>query len=460
MGLVGPSLMDITQWLEVSDQMISYSRAILAICTIVAALSATYIYRWFRRDRSIIFALFLHGVATLCVPLFRNYGIYVTLVVINGMGYMISELGMNVWSLDLYKEKNATPLQIMHFCNGIGGVVASVVVSQYVTDPDERPTIQIHADNDTSIAITPPLSQDERWHNLKMIYGIGCTGALVSGVYMLSLLIASKLHKKMKSRPSIDKIISNGEQDSNASQSSSDASSSISKSLRLRYRMWALVWAILMLGAQMGMDLIAYAYLPTVFDKEHFGRKTAVNINTAKLVAANVARFVAVIASTRISPRTIIISLTTLVLGSTIALFFTVGHPESPIWSYVFTVTLGIGISSVFASMFSYINSKFRITNRNSGFMFGFIGIVMAVDPILVGRFINELPTILLIIILAHCGLIIVSFIMIEISFKIFDRHPKKYYQGAAIEPANVGGTVNPAFNCTAANGLPPSVIN
>lgn len=346
-------------------------------------------------------------------------------------------------SLDTYKEHNATPLQIMHFCFGMGTTLSSVWVSAigtsgpqlnnlenttttnmsttYLTTQGlEEITISPSPNSDVPSSISPIDSSHDK---LPLIFGVAAVPSFISTIYFIGGFIYFIYFHSSGRGHSDSKIGASGEKSDIKTDDDSQ-----SEVLRNTYKIWTLVWAILMLGAQIGVEIVTAGYLDTFYHKKNFSDETAHNLNTAYLVGYNAGRLIAIFVSTKIRPMPIIIALNMLYPVSAIAMHFASGHPDTPAWSYALCVLLGLGYSANYPAMFSYINSRVPITNKNSGFMLAFTGIVMAVDPLIVGQFIDTFPPVLLILIVAHCFIAMGSLGIIEYSFWIFRRSRAKYF--------------------------------
>lgn len=80
------------------------------------------------------------------------------------------------------------------------------------------------------------------------------------------------------------------------------------------------------------------------------------------------------------------------------------------------TVCLGLGFSTVFPCIYSYLERHIRLTNIICGFLMVSCASIATVDPIIVGRYIKDYPFILLYVNIGSTVLVVMAFLTIEIT--------------------------------------------
>ena len=80
------------------------------------------------------------------------------------------------------------------------------------------------------------------------------------------------------------------------------------------------------------------------------------------------------------------------------------------------TVILGLGFSTVFPCIYSYMERHIRLTNVICGILMVSCASIATVDPIIVGRYIKDYPYILLYVNIGSTVLVIMAFMSIEIT--------------------------------------------
>lgn len=179
---------------------------------------------------------------------------------------------------------------------------------------------------------------------------------------------------------------------------------------------WLVGMGSLFLTFFVGMEQMHLQFLPTfaVNTELDLSPSTAAMMSSAAALAFTVGRCVSIPLAIKLKPQTILYTNHFLMLLGTILLAIYANNSETMLW--VGNIILGCGFSSVYASIYAFLEQKIRVTNR-IGSLFVFAGgLTAAVSPSLVGQYIEANPLILVWFNLACCLLCLTIFVIIHLT--------------------------------------------
>lgn len=177
-----------------------------------------------------------------------------------------------------------------------------------------------------------------------------------------------------------------------------------------------------------GMEQMHLQFLPTfaVNTELDISPSTAAMIASAAALAFTIGRCLSIPLAIKLKPHTILYANHFLMLLGTIILAIYSNSSETMLW--VGNVILGCGFSSVYASIYAFLEQKIRVTNR-IGSIFVFAGgLTAAVSPSLVGQYIEANPLILVWFNLVCCLLCLTIFVIIHLTVYLQEKKPLKHY--------------------------------
>lgn len=186
---------------------------------------------------------------------------------------------------------------------------------------------------------------------------------------------------------------------------------------------WLVSMGSLFLTFFVGMEQMHLQFLPTfaVNTELNLSPSTAAMMSSAAALAFTVGRCLSIPLAIKLRPQTILYSNHILMLTGTMILAVYANSSETMLW--LGNVILGLGFSSVYASIYAFLENQFRVTNR-VGSIFVFAGgLTAAVSPSLVGQYIEASPLILVWFNLVCC-LLCLS-IMFIIHFTVYMQNKK-----------------------------------
>lgn len=177
-----------------------------------------------------------------------------------------------------------------------------------------------------------------------------------------------------------------------------------------------------------GMEQMHLQFLPTfvVNTELDISPSTAAMMSSAAALSFTVGRGVSIPLAIKLRPQTILYTNHVLMLLGTIILVLYSNSSVTMLW--VGNCILGVGFSSVYASVYAFLENQIRITNR-IGSIFVFAGgFTAAVSPSMVGQYIEASPLILVWFNLVCCLLCLTILIIIHLTVYLAERKPSKKY--------------------------------
>lgn len=165
-----------------------------------------------------------------------------------------------------------------------------------------------------------------------------------------------------------------------------------------------------------GMEQMHLQFLPTfvVNTELSLSPSVAAMMSSAAALAFTIGRGLSIPLAIKLRPQTILYTNHFLMLLGTFVLAIYANTSETMLW--VGNIILGAGFSSVYASVYAFLEQQIRITNR-IGSVFVFAGgLTAALSPSLVGQYIEPNPLILVWFNLVCCLLCLTIFIIIHLS--------------------------------------------
>ena len=196
--------------------------------------------------------------------------------------------------------------------------------------------------------------------------------------------------------------------------------------LRNRSPPCATIWLVsmgsLFLTFFVGMEQMHLQFLPTfvVNTELDISPSTAAIMSSAAALSFTIGRGLSIPLAIVLQPQTILYSNHVLMLAGTMILALYSNTSELMMW--IGNCILGIGFSSVYASIYAFLERQIRVTNR-IGSIFVFAGgLTAALSPSLVGQYIEPNPLVLVWFNLICCLLCLAILVIIHFTVFLLDR--------------------------------------
>lgn len=177
-----------------------------------------------------------------------------------------------------------------------------------------------------------------------------------------------------------------------------------------------------------GMEQMHLQFLPTfvVNTELSLSPSVAAMMSSAAALSFTIGRGLSIPLAIKLKPQTILYTNHFLMLLGTFILAIYANTSETMLW--VGNIILGAGFSSVYASIYAFLEQQIRITNQ-IGSVFVFAGgLTAALSPSLVGQYIEPNPLILVWFNLVCCLLCLTILMIIHLSVYLLGKKATTKY--------------------------------
>ncbi|KAI1309024.1 Major facilitator superfamily domain-containing protein 4A [Halotydeus destructor] len=381
-GLTGPTLLDLQCQVDKSYGQILWLVPIRA-GGYAAGSAINAISYSFTNPMLITFsALVLSAVTTSLIPLARQVVILFAFQVVNGMASGLLDSAGNVFCLELWGKDNQPFLQALHFTYGLGALISPLVVSGYLT-----PLVPLSQLNDTNmsskvIILEGNLTCNSDHLNLGTPYGVISGYAIVASLLPLYLFL---FHRHTSPHPS-------RLQDENG-----DQARVVNGTVRIAVWILTALFCHIYLGLEIAMGSLLTTF--AVKSDLQLPKVTGAYMTSVYWSTFTFFRIAAVGYIGYVGPYYNIIFELALICLSNV---FLVPFGNSVEWClWVGVAILGLGVSSIWASVFGFIENNFPVTSKMASTFTLSACLGDFVFPFLMGYYVEHSPQGFLNIILA-----------------------------------------------------------
>lgn len=294
-------------------------------------------------------------------------------------------------------------MQTLHFAYGIGALIAPIIAEPFLLPTYSLDDIAINVEDNSTVSISNRTTHSPADVKLKYPYTIISIYTLAVAVVFIAVYMWKPSNDAHPSR------VKNIEDQINSKQNSN----------RLP-KIFAIIFATIFMHFYVGLEIGFGTLLATYAVKSdlHLTKSSASFMTSVYWGTYTFFRCVTVFVIHLVGPRMHLIADLALIFGSNLFLVpFAGSHPWA-LWTGV--SLMGLGCSSVFATVFGYLEMYFPVTGRiAAGFQVSAtLGEFFL--PFIIGKYVESFPAIFLIIIFANS---IASCIL----FFIFDVICRKY---------------------------------
>ncbi|RWS17336.1 sodium-dependent glucose transporter 1-like protein [Dinothrombium tinctorium] len=319
---------------------------------------------------------YLFGAITVVsLPYCTNITQFCAVVVVNGISSGGSDVGTNVWLLNLFKEKSGPYIQALYFCFAIGTFIIPLLSAPFLSENNDGVS-QVH-------------------------YTFLITGLIV---LISSLFIFAFFLKGLIKEPLIDRT-----------------KSWFSRTLctfhrpKDNYTVVVVALASISILIYSGFEISYMQFMPTLVTKSklNVSNTDAAYMNSAMNLAYTCFRGLSAIINMKISTEMLLYFDFAVLLMATIILLIFIN--TSWLMVLIGNIFMGVGFASIFPSILAFVEKHMPVTNF-IGSIFTFSGGVMAiVYPRLIGKYIENDSSFVLYLSLASVVLTTLSFTSIYI---------------------------------------------
>ncbi|RWS25253.1 sodium-dependent glucose transporter 1-like protein [Leptotrombidium deliense] len=403
-NLFGPTWLDLKLLVGTSMERMSFSISMRSASFSVGALIGGFMFNYLNRQVMYSILLFILGTSTVLLSLIPDYTIFLVLNCIFGAVSGAADTAVNVWLLDMWAERSAPFLQALQFCWAVGFILAPLISHPFLAEEnsgmvDAHGFISAEQLNETEI-IAENSNGTFAHHESRLYYPYGIAGSLVCfGSIIIMLLFFYE--RKINSRRNAEK-----EKDAEKSEplkSEKELQIEIEDAKNQGQQLPSKLWNGLVVFLSCAMvcffcasEMTTFQYLPTFVVHLELGlsKFTGSFILSALAISFTVGRFSGILLAIKLNPEYILfLDWIIMILGNVILMFAV--NSQALLW--LGSIVLGFGFAAFFPAVFSFLKNRLNVTNFISAMLLlsSLAGNACGF-PVLVGKFIETHPLILI----------------------------------------------------------------
>jgi len=359
--------------------------------------SASFIFNFLNRQLGVVLSLSGMGAALYLTPHCPTIGFLYAVTALLGLSNGIYNVSQTVWVIEMWEGEAGPWIQGAHFSYAVGTLIPSLLLGPFLTKESD--------DENGSTTAMPP--KNERMWIPFTVVGIIVTIAVV----IQSYLFAFQRYVPLLESEQLDLERSNN----NIQSKDPDKLESTPprKEMNPKYLKWTLiVLSAKFLGFYSGMEMVSFQFISIFaqFGELGFSESQGAQVITALTGSYAVGRGVGIFAILKIPPQ-FMLGVNLIILFAASIVLLVIGNSTVGLW--VGVCLLGIGYSTVNPSFCAYIARHLKFTNAIGSLMIVSGSVVGAIFPIVIGKQIEENPTVLTYVNLLSTSLITVAILII-----------------------------------------------
>ncbi|KAI1298156.1 Major facilitator superfamily domain-containing protein 4B [Halotydeus destructor] len=391
-NIIAPTLTDLKTGLNVTDiEMAGLFTSRSAGYMIGAPLGAILFAQCNRQlVISVLVAIMAVGVTLL--PLFKNVAAVFTVAGLSGLANGGMEAGVNVWLLEIWKDKSCPYMQALHLCFALGCATAPLITVKFLANDAQGIGSSIHI----PYAITGAV--------------LALASAVIFSLYFIDAYQVPRREEAQETemepmdRNRVDKVVE-GLKNRLPCKRNVNATDIVT-------------YACLTMLFYSGMSIIYSQFMPTYLQYYHtdLSKQTASYISSVMYYASTISRAISVPLAMKLKPE-FFVYMNCFMLGSGSLVQLLFGRQSLAV-TWAGNVLIGIGSASVSAPMYSFLKQHMEVTNTIGSIFVFSSGLTSVLYPILVGYFIRQFPEFLLYLNLINIALTVFFFSLIYLSVR------------------------------------------
>lgn len=318
-----------------------------------------------------------------------EFFVYSSLVGLGSGGYDTAQVA---WIIDLWRGESAPWILSQHFAYALGTLTPPIILANFLTKSDASNELDITTNGstgDTDISIP--------------FYIVGCM-ALFS--IFINFLICCTYSNRNQSVPIADNtqeaVVEPTWERESISSGSSSSSVSVTTSLISRNRnatrrkSYIIGLCCCVIGFYSALELCTQQFLPTYahFSSVKLSPTEASRVLFGLQLGFTIGRCIGIYLVLKIRPHILLIgNLVLLTISNTILLLWG-GSSMTSLW--IGSIMIGVGMSTVYPSLYAYIEKYLFVTETVSGIVTVASGLVSSIYPLIVGNSVETNPNILM----------------------------------------------------------------
>ncbi|CAG7726218.1 unnamed protein product, partial [Allacma fusca] len=388
-----------------------------------------FVYNHVRREAVVPFLLTVMAGMLIIMPHASNlagFGVFVSILLVAKGGYVTAEL---VWIIDIWKERAGPFIQAQHFFHCLGNIFPAIVFASYLRG--DKSTDSEVTENPLEFGTNSTASNVTALNSIESKLFVPC--AICGSVVFLGAVIQTVMYLVFRNVPdeAEDETaltdLSNSKQieyhtdvNKESEELGEKIGSSIFTSLNAKNTLLLIALSIALKGAFLTMDMMTKDFLP-VFG--HFSNLQLSKVEGAHLLisytsAYAIATILGIILNTKISSLFILYGNIVFIIVGNIFFFLAVNNHEDLVW--VSSVLLGVGFSTSIPSIFAFVQLHIDVTNIVGATLLVASAIFAGIFRLIVGGFIEKVPTIFLYL---NLGLVMFGILVLMCFLSVVSRN-------------------------------------
>lgn len=392
--IVGPTLLDMREQVDTSLTLISFTLTSRSVGYVIGSVIMGVLFPKVNFQLASAVVLLLSAITTGILPHMRQLWSLLFVFFLNGASVALYETGGYVFILQLWERDAAPVMQALMFMFGFGGLLAPVIAEPFLVSRSIDP-----ADNITMTTVERTTD-----HDVKLFYPYSILALLLLGnavFHMINWILYPATKTRDKGLP----VDGSGE--------FVDPCSAIPNYTFWKYTIITLV--MLFMHIYYGIEITFGSFVMTFAVKSNLcmSKTSGAYLTTAFWSSFTLPKIFAIFLVKWIgNEKTIVYSLIMILIGNVILAPF--GN-DNPYCLWTGTIVIGIGMSSIWACMFSYLEEVLKLSSSIGSLMIVAAMVGEFVFPVIISTMIEHEPRILLWTVLFSSLAITVLFSLIVI---------------------------------------------
>jgi len=408
-NIYGPTWLDLKSLMNTTLERMSLSISLRAAFFCAGAMIGGFIYKLI--DRGALYPIFIliKGLCVALIPLYAKFHAFLVYSAIIGLVSGAADTSVNVWVIDIWKDKSAPFVQALQFFWAVGFIVSPLISNPFLS-PDSKIAKQAALNstngsiNSTNLSSNDPVSNEEHLiiieeSKLYIPYGVAGSICLIGSISLLVIYIYRKIEQitnsNLKNQEKYEKTEQIEKSETKKDEKTEDEFNShddVQFSNSKIYLVQILLFCCLMTSVFCASEMTTFQFVATFCVKLNLGLTKSYGAMVMTGVASSfaVGRFCGIIFALKFKPLYILwADWAFIVIGNLIL----VASNSGTTFLWIGSLMMSFGYSSFFAAIFSYLRERIAVNNfissivilsSLSGNAIGF--------PVFIGRYMESMP--------------------------------------------------------------------
>ncbi|CAG2115108.1 unnamed protein product [Medioppia subpectinata] len=370
-AVIGPTLLDLRQAVNANSLEISVIFPVGSVGYLLGSIAGGVVYEHFDSQLSIAFFVLIMTVCNVIIPWNRSVISLSATQLVMGLGGGGLDTAGNVWLLHMWGKKSAPFMQALHFTFGLGAFIAPLIAEPFLSNKKNVTEIEGQMTADDNVMTGAGVVDDLMiWCPYTIIGGCGLI-TVVALVIMYFIKSSDKPHPSISNNESL--II-----------------------MTLKQKILILFIASIIFHSYCGLEIAFGRFMTTFafYSDLHLNKSKGAYMTSAFWGTFTLCRLLAIFIVDFVGTTAAIWADIAIVMVSNFVLIFFGNTSEIGLWIGV--SLMGIGTSSIFPTLLSFIEELFPVTSRIGSLFLVVACLGEFTIPFIVGYYVEKYPLILI----------------------------------------------------------------